>query len=450
MALSTLARIFKVFALLALLVTGALSSRAQSRTSTTVRVYYPFDNSTLQADYMGNNATLATLDSLAAAGAFDNQETLQVVSYSSPEGNYAYNKALSGRRAETFRKYLTAKYPQLEGRVSINPEAEAWDDLEKAVRKDSRLTESARDQILGIITSSATPDMKESRLKALPEYKSLYAKYFRQFRYAYIVVKGPVVETPPPAVPEVVNTKIDTIKVHPADTVTAPAVVVIGLPERDTVQVVKTDTVFVPVRDTVYEYKPLPLNTVMALKTNLLYDAVTALNFEVEVPIANRYSIMVEDVFPWWETGNKYCLQMWEIGAEARFWFKPWDVRGTEKLRGWFAGVYGMSSKYDFQYDKSINYQGEYWSVGLTAGYAMPIGRHKRVNLEFSLSAGYLQTDYRHYQPTDTYDKLIRDKYNTGRVSYFGPTKAKISLVVPLNFHYYPDNRQKAKKTFNE
>ena len=92
-----------------------------------------------------------------------------------------------------------------------------------------------------------------------------------------------------------------------------------------------------------------------------------------------------------------------------------------------------MSSKYDFQYDRSLNYQGEYWSAGLTAGYAMPIGRKKRVNLEFSLSLGYLQSDYRHYQPTGDYDKLIRDKYNIGKVSYFGPTKAKVSLVIPIN-----------------
>ena len=64
----------------------------------------------------------------------------------------------------------------------------------------------------------------------------------------------------------------------------------------------------------------------------------------------------------------------------------------------------------------------------------MPIGRKKNINLEFSVSAGYLQTDYRHYLPTDDYAKLIRDPYNVGTVSYFGPTKAKVSLIIPLNF----------------
>lgn len=176
-------------------------------------------------------------------------------------------------------------------------------------------------------------------------------------------------------------------------------------------------------------------NTFFAVKTNLLYDALTALNVELEVPVANRYSVMVEDVFPWWETGNKYCFQMWEMGVEARYWFKPWEKTGTEKLRGWFAGLYGMSSIYDFQLDRSLNYQGEYWSAGISGGYAMPIGRRKRVNLEFSLGLGYLQTQYRHYLPTLSYDKLIRDRYHDGKASYWGPTKAKVSLVIPICFN---------------
>ena len=176
-------------------------------------------------------------------------------------------------------------------------------------------------------------------------------------------------------------------------------------------------------------------NTFFAVKTNLLFDALTALNVELEVPIANRYSVMVEDVFPWWETGNKYCFQMWEMGVEARYWFKPWEKIGTEKLRGWFAGFYGMSSIYDFQLDRSLNYQGEYWSAGISGGYAMPIGRRKRVNLEFSLGLGYLSTQYRHYLPTLSYDKLIRDRNHDGKASYWGPTKAKVSLVFPICFN---------------
>lgn len=184
-------------------------------------------------------------------------------------------------------------------------------------------------------------------------------------------------------------------------------------------------------------------NFILAVKTNLLYDVVSAFSVEVEVPIYDRYSMMVEDIFPWWETGFKFCQQIWEMGPELRFWLQPWNPKGDDKLRGFFAGVYGMTAKYDIQFNTNIDYQGELWSAGLTFGYSKRIqwlfGKPSNTRLEFSISAGYLQTDFRHYLPTDYYDRLIRDKYNTGVVSYIGPTKAKISFVVP----FYINTRRK-------
>lgn len=168
------------------------------------------------------------------------------------------------------------------------------------------------------------------------------------------------------------------------------------------------------------------------MKSNLLYDAVTAVNFEFEVPIGERWSVAVEDVFPWWTGGphdNKYAFQMWEIGVEPRYWFKKNDE--VDRLAGHFVGAYLMSSMYDFQYDNALCYQGEYWSTGLTYGYAFRIG--KRLNLETSVSVGYLSSDYRHYQPDPAYTKLYKDKFRTGTLSYFGPTKLKVALVLPLS-----------------
>ena len=175
---------------------------------------------------------------------------------------------------------------------------------------------------------------------------------------------------------------------------------------------------------------------IFTVKKNILYDLASAINIEAEVPVFNRYSVMLEYVFPWWETGNKFCLQMVELGPEFRFWFDKWERDSKDKMIGWFVGLYGMSAKYDFQFDTKLNYQGEYFSVGASGGYVHKIkklsGRPTNARLEFSLAVGFLQTDFRHYLPTDDYSMLIRDKYNVGRVSYFGPTKAKISLVIPI------------------
>lgn len=459
--------------------------RAQAHTRE-VRLYFPFDNAVVNSAYLNNAAQLSLLDSLYNAGAFDAANSFEVVSYSSPEGNYNYNVGLSKRRANAFRNYIVKNYPALNGKITTNPCGESWEELRKAVILDGRLGNETRKSVLEIIDSDDRPDVKEARLKAIPGYKQLYANYFRRLRYAFIRVRieksGESAVTPAdsgisdsttgtgtaaPADTSSVSAPADTTAMHgtafvsapdttakadttsaaPADTTSIAAAIdsTSVISAADTSAVFAADsTLTAPVDTTrasgiVFPATKPAKRMIAAVKTNLLYDAVTALNVEVEVPLGRNFSIMAEDVFPWWETGNKYCFQMWEMGLEARYWFKGWDPKGTEKLRGFFAGVYGMSSKYDFQFDRDINLQGEYWSAGISAGYCMPIGRRKRVNLEFSVAAGPMHTVFRHYQPTQSYDKLIRDPYNagigyqTGKWFYFYPTKAKVSLVVPIN-----------------
>ena len=194
-----------------LLLAAAFSLRAHNGTrETELRVYYPFDNAVVHEDYLSNQETLRTLDSLYRCGALDGEQKLEIVSYSSPEGQYAYNVNLSKRRAEAFRRYIAAKYPSLAGRLSTNPNGESWDDLRAAVESDGRISEKARQLILEIIDSDARPDEKEARLKTVIAYKHLYSNYFRRFRYAYIRVS--VEDSAADAIPERNNEISDSEK----------------------------------------------------------------------------------------------------------------------------------------------------------------------------------------------------------------------------------------------
>lgn len=178
--------------------------------------------------------------------------------------------------------------------------------------------------------------------------------------------------------------------------------------------------------------------TILGLKTNLLYDAVTALNFAVEVPINEHFSFQYEHHCPWWlSKNNRYCLEFLSFGGEFRWWFKPKTYPETEEqkqrdaLSGHFIGLHGWGGKSDIQAGRNFGcYQFEFLSAGLTYGYAMPISRY--LNLEFSISAGYARIPYRHYIPSPDWEILIRDKNNAGTLHYFGPTKAEISLVIPI------------------
>lgn len=367
-------------------------------------IHFRWDRSELDTAYMGNARSLAELahriDSIGVA----HIDSVVIISQSSPEGTFHHNQKLSARRAATMRRYMEQHHAALTDRLRVKPDGESWLQLRELVRADEKLKNSSIARVVGIIDNdSISIDTKKWRITNDPVYRYLYRTYYPRIRNSMVCI----VYYHPPVEPVAVDVAWKN-PVRPREICKIPP------PQR-------LDTL------------------TFALKTNLLYDAVTALNFEVEVPVGDHLSVMVEDIFPWWERDNKYCFQMWEIGVEGRYWFRK-NHYHAEKLRGHFAGLYAMSSKYDFQRDHDACYQGEYWSVGLTYGYVMRLSR--RFNLEFSLSVGYLQTDYRHYIPSEGYGELIHNPEKDGKTSYFGPTKLKVSFVWPLHIGYKKGGRR--------
>ena len=162
--------------------------RAQESTQ---RIYYRFDNAVVDPAYLSNAEAFSAIDAVFASG---HSEALEIATFSSPEGNFNYNLNLSTRRAKAIAKYLVARYPQLDGKISVNPNAEAWEALRAAVVSDSRLSESAKAAMLQIIDSNDSADAKEKKLSALQSWKYLYSNYFRTLRYAEIRFTGPAAE----------------------------------------------------------------------------------------------------------------------------------------------------------------------------------------------------------------------------------------------------------------
>ena len=394
-------------------------------------VHFALESDKFDENYSDNKAALESIFKQLEGLDLSEVSDIRIEATSSPDGTVAVNERFCRARAEALRARILKQYPALAGKISVHSAGEAWEGLRLAVDSDPALSDDARSEILSIIVSPAAADEKEAKLRALPAWEHLLGEVFPGLRCASVKIEKTVTSAEPalPATEPAVMTGISDIT-EPEVTVEPEVIIepeVIEEPVRDTVAQVVPE--IAPTEPNVFR----PMKTVLALKTNLLFDLATAFNFEVEVPIKDRYSLMVEDVFPWWETGNKYCFQWWEMGLEARYWLTPWDVDGTDKLRGLFGGIYAMSGKYDLQYDRKINYQGEFWSAGITAGYSLPLGRKKWGNLEMSLGLGFLQSDYRHYYPADDYSRLYRDRSKDGKLTWFGPTKAKVSLVIPIN-----------------
>ena len=382
---------------------------ADSTRNDTYSLYYYRDRIDLQEDYLDNALQMFRIKELLHRST--RIDSIVIYAYASPEGSPKRNKWLSERRAEVAKDYVLSQLPNdsvlLPDNLILRPMGENWDGLEEELRENYH--QPNRDKVLRIMRANVPTETKKWRMQNLDNgytYNWIIRHHMPALRVAtWICVYAPFEPLPWDSVPELTGQMAE-------------------LPQLDSVDLM-------PIADAI-QYKR---NTIVALKTNLLYDALTLLNYSVEVPIGKHFSALLYHQVPWWTWGqnnHEYCIRFMSLGTEAKWWF--W--RGVEsanrrdKLTGHYLGVYAESGKWDFQWKRSICTQGEHWSVGLSYGYAMPIGKY--FNLEFSLSVGYASIPYRGYIPNEDYSVLWRDASRQGRWNYFGPTKAQVSLVVPI------------------
>ena len=75
------------------------------------------------------------------------------------------------------------------------------------------------------------------------------------------------------------------------------------------------------------------------------------------------------------------------------------------------------------------------WGVGVSYGYAMPLGKDTNWGVEFTVGLGYMNVVY------DIYEGVENGKYlRTQRMNYWGPTR------VGVDFSYRFDYNKKSNK----
>ena len=372
-------------------------------------LYYYCDRIDLQEDYLDNALQMVRIrDILARSPRID---SIAIYAYASPEGAPHRNDWLARRRAEVARDFILANLPNdsvlLPQNIILHPMGENWEGLYEELDANYHLMN--RDRVMKIMRADIPTETKKWRLKQLDNgftYNWIIRHHMPALRVAtWLCVYQPIPEFVPDTMPDI--------------SVEMPV-----LPELEPL----------PVTEVSRKKK-----TILALKTNLLYDALSLVNYSIEVPIGERFSALWYHQFPWWTWGqadNQYCIRFLSIGGEGRWWFKPMPRPQMgksvqrDRLMGHFVGLYAESGKWDFEWGRDICHQGEHWSVGLSYGYSMPLGR--RLNMEFSLSLGYASIAYRGYTPSEDYEILWRDPAKQGRWHYFGPTKVQVSLVYPI------------------
>ena len=466
----SLKAIYRIVALAALMLITSLSTArggdalsCDNSQDTTFKINFRFDSYAIDPNYRNNKSAFEQLDRTIKGLNGERIDSIVITTKASPEGVLEHNIALARKRANSMRAYMTEKYPELGSRMRVFAEGEAWSELREFIVNDTKLSSNSKARILAILDNETiSVGTRKWRLERDPEYDYIYNRYYPALRNSAIYqIYSNGKQVTPATIESVAQQEVAEHIAEAAPTkssqLTEEKPTEVVAEEKPTQEVTEkvADEVAEKVADEVAEsivqeqpteeVAEMPTariepiikrdTMVVALKSNMLYDALTVLNAEVEVPISRHFSVAVEYLFPWWESGNKYCLQLLELGVEGRYWFRN-NVNKVDRLGGHFLGVYGMSAMYDIQKDYNPAHQGEFWSAGLTYGYAMRVGKQKRISLEFALSVGYLTTDYRNYFPADDYSELYIDKLGYGRLRYFGPTKLKVSLVVPFNIGY--------------
>lgn len=169
----------------------------------------------------------------------------------------------------------------------------------------------------------------------------------------------------------------------------------------------------------------------MAIKTNMLYDAVAMPNIGAEFYLGKNLSIAGDWVYGWWRKPEKH--RYWRYyGGELTL--RRWLGRkAAEKpLQGHHLGVYAQCFTYCFEWGGKGEIggvpAGAIWDKcqyggGLEYGYSFPV--RPRLNIELAVAAGYVAGQYWEFDPVG--------KLNVWRATkehhYFGPTKLAVSLV---------------------
>ncbi len=384
--------------------------------------YFTHNSSLLMQDYYTNRANLEKLDEvLKDTVSASDMDSIIISGSASLIGSFEVNSRLSYKRALAVSTYIKWKHPGIyNDRVKILPTVFNWNVLIGLIENDPFVP--GKDEVLEILNSPIDDQSKAAQIKQLRRgnteayIRRNFAKDMRMATSVFFTSKEIQKEIQQPESPQVQNDSLPAVieevkKVN--EVITVPE----GFPETEYSEVLPQTKL----------RKPL-----FALKTNLLFDLVSGLNIEVEVPLGTRFSLAGEWIFPWWVYEKKqYALEILNGSLELRYWFG--HRTKDNLLTGWHMGVYGGAGLYDIEW-KTKGYQGEFIiPFGLSGGFTHKISKNLR--MEYALGIGYMSNKYREYVPQKCgYDNewhLI--KQGQGKNTWIGPTRAKISLVWMIN-----------------
>lgn len=167
---------------------------------------------------------------------------------------------------------------------------------------------------------------------------------------------------------------------------------------------------------------------VVALKTNLLYDATSTMNVGAEIGLSPKLTLDISgNLNPWvFDKNTNSKIQHILVQPEIRYW-------PCERFNGHFFGAHAHWGNYnvgavDLPFGLTENtwakyrYRGNLYGLGVGYGYQWVFKSRWALEAEFGL--GYTYFKYDRYECKNC-GKFVNSK----KVNYLGPTKLAVSLI---------------------
>lgn len=377
-----------------------------------VKIYFRQGYSVLDKSIGDNRAALDRIADSLRMGYADSVYVLHkvlVVGGASPEGSIPLNRRLSEKRAGVLFDYLSQYGDLPDSLTTFRFLGRDWYGLMRLVEADPGVP--YREETLDFLRDiTGRLDGGEkladnnvgrlSRFKGGRPYRYMYRNLFPELRASKIHLWYRRVWNP--------------FKAYPVTAVEPPAL---------------------PAAPPRMEILPLALEPekpfYMAVKTNMLYDALLVPNVGVEFYLGRDWSVAANWMYAWWKKDRRHWYWRAYGGDVA---VRKWLGRQAKEkpLTGHHLGLYGQVLTYDFETGHRGYMGGEPGGTlfdraslagGIEYGYSLPVAR--RLNIDFCAGVGYLGGKYYEYVPMD--DCYVWQSTKMRR--YFGPTKVEVSLV---------------------
>lgn len=168
----------------------------------------------------------------------------------------------------------------------------------------------------------------------------------------------------------------------------------------------------------------------VAIKSNIIYDALLTPTLGIEVGVAPKWSIELDGSFNNWSINDKKWKQ-WMVQPEARYWL-------CHRFGGHFFALHGIGGQYNFGH---LNFGGnnflgtnlkmlenhrlQGWMAGAGLGYGYSWILSKHWNFEAEIGIGWIYTKYDVYNCTGCGKKIKENQTH----HYYGPTKGALNII---------------------